>query len=94
MERSRLMNNCTKTQYTRPRGGSAPAKGRANAHKYAAGQEFGPLEFVVFPLELPKDFQGVLGGNFFPEHVVCLDYEKREVRVRQVSRASDSSISQ
>lgn len=48
----------------------------------AAGQEFGALEFVVVPLELPDDFQGLLGGNFFSEHVVCLDYEKHEVRVR------------
>lgn len=74
------------------------ARGRTSFYRAAglsaAGQEFGPLEFVVFPGELPKDFQGVLGGNFFTEHVVCLDYEKREVRVRQVSRASDSSESQ
>jgi hypothetical protein len=47
----------------------------------AAGQEFGPLEFVVLPLQLP-DFDGMLGANFFADRVVCLDWEKREVRVR------------
>jgi hypothetical protein len=48
----------------------------------AAGQQFGPMEFVVLPLQLPGDFQGILGANFFSDHVVCLDWEKREVRVR------------
>jgi hypothetical protein len=48
----------------------------------AAGQELGPLEFVLLPLDLPKDFEGVLGGNFFAHRVVCLDYERREIRVR------------
>jgi hypothetical protein len=47
-----------------------------------AGREFGPLEFVVPPLQLPSDFEGMLGANFFSTHVVCLDYEKREVRIR------------
>jgi hypothetical protein len=48
----------------------------------AAGQDLGPLEFVVLPLQLPGDFDGALGGNFFEHHVVCLDYEQREIRVR------------
>jgi hypothetical protein len=49
----------------------------------SAGHEFGPLEFVVAPLELPNDdFQGMLGANFFTTHVVCIDYGKREIRVR------------
>ncbi len=47
----------------------------------AAGQDFGSLEFVVLPLQLP-DFQGMLGANFFSDHVVCLDWKKREVRIR------------
>lgn len=46
----------------------------------AAGRDFGPLEFVVLPLQLP-DFQGMLGANFFSDHVVCLDWKQREVRV-------------
>lgn len=45
-------------------------------------REFGPLEFVVPPLQLPSDFEGMLGANFFSSHVVCLDYDKREVRIR------------
>jgi hypothetical protein len=48
----------------------------------AAGQDLGPLEFVVLPLELPGDFEGILGGNFFEHHLVCLDYQRREIRVR------------
>lgn len=48
----------------------------------AAGQDLGSLEFVVLPLKLPRDFDGVLGGNFFEHHVVCLDYRRRDIRVR------------
>jgi hypothetical protein len=48
----------------------------------AAGQEFGALEFAVLPLKLPDDFEGVIGGNFFAHHIVCFDYERREIRVR------------
>jgi len=48
----------------------------------AAGQAFGPVEFVVLPLKLSGDFEGMLGRNFFEHHVVCLDYERREIRVR------------
>ena len=48
----------------------------------AAGQDLGPLEFVVLPLKLPRDFEGILGGNFFEHHVVCFDYQRREIRVR------------
>ena len=48
----------------------------------AAGQDLGPLEFVVLRLKLPRDFEGILGGNFFEHHVVCLDYKRREIRAR------------
>lgn len=48
----------------------------------AAGQDFGPLEFVVLPVKPPEDFQVFLGANFFSNHVVCLDYKNREIRVR------------
>jgi predicted aspartyl protease len=48
----------------------------------AAGHDFGPLEFVLLPLQPPKDFQGMLGSNFFAKHVVCFDYAHRELRVR------------
>jgi predicted aspartyl protease len=47
----------------------------------AAGQDFGPLEFVLLPLQTPRDFQGLLGANFFAKHVVCFDYARRELRV-------------
>jgi hypothetical protein len=47
-----------------------------------AGQDLGPLEFVVLPLDLPADFEGMLGRNFLDRHVVCLDYRRREIRIR------------
>ena len=64
------------------------ARGRAPVRFYesralsASGQSFGPLEFVVFPLKLPRDFDGMLGLNFFMRHVVCLDYQRRRVFIR------------
>jgi len=48
----------------------------------AAGQDVGPLEFVVLPISIAKDVDGMLGRNFFEHHVVCFDYTRREVRVR------------
>jgi predicted aspartyl protease len=48
----------------------------------AAGHDFAPLEFVLLPLKLPGDFEGMVGWNFFDRHVVCLDYRRREVRIR------------
>jgi len=53
----------------------------------AAGQDLGPLEFVVLPLQLPPDFDGMLGRNFFDHHIVCFDYQRREIRVRRVDAA-------
>lgn len=47
-----------------------------------AGREMGPLEFVVLPVQLPEDFDGMLGHDFFVRHIVCLDYQRREIRVR------------
>jgi hypothetical protein len=44
--------------------------------------DFGPLEFVVLPLRLPSDFDGLLGYNVFAKRVVCLNYERSELRVR------------
>jgi hypothetical protein len=46
------------------------------------GRTFTSLEFVVLPLHLPGDFDGMIGANFFMNHIVCLDYQRREVRVR------------
>jgi hypothetical protein len=46
------------------------------------GSDFGPLELVVLPLELPSDFEGMLGYNVFADHVVCMNYGRSELRVR------------
>ena len=48
----------------------------------AGGQDFGALEFVVLPAKPPEDFQIFLGANFFSNHLVCLDYENREIRLK------------
>ena len=48
----------------------------------AAGQDLGPLELVVLPIKISSGVDGMLGRNFFEQHVVCLDYQRREVRVR------------
>jgi predicted aspartyl protease len=46
------------------------------------GSDFGPLEFVVLPLGIPSDLDGMLGYNVFAKHVVCLHYGRTEVVVR------------
>jgi hypothetical protein len=46
------------------------------------GSDFGPLEFVVLPLGIPSDLDGMLGYNVFSKHVVCLHYERNELRIR------------
>jgi len=51
-------------------------------HAVVGGNDLGTLEFVVLPLQLPRGIDGVLGYNFFTGHVVCLDYERGELRVR------------
>ena len=45
------------------------------------GADLGPLDFVVLPLGLPDEMDGVLGYNLFAGHVVCLDYLRGELRV-------------
>jgi len=66
---------------TRVRGPGSPQFYRSTPLS-VAGQDLGPIEFVVLPLKLSRDFDGLLGGNFFEKHVVCLDYARRVVRVR------------
>lgn len=48
----------------------------------AANRDFGPIEFVVLPLELPNGVDGMIGENFFRAHVVCFDYARSEIGVR------------
>jgi len=62
--------------------GPGPVRFYESTTLSAAGQDFGPLEFVILPLKLPGDFQGMLGRNFFMHHVVCLDYRRKKVFIR------------
>jgi hypothetical protein len=48
----------------------------------AAGHDLGPVEFVILPLEQPRDVDGMLGANWFAHHVVCISYKYREIRIR------------
>jgi hypothetical protein len=74
-----LIEKLQLTTATRESGGP---KFYASKAIFAAGQDLGPVDFVIQPLKLPKDFDGILGRNFFDQHVVCLDYRRREIRVR------------
>lgn len=62
--------------------GPGPVRFYESTGLSAAGHDLGPLEFVVLPLKLPADFQGMLGRNFFAHHVVCLDYLRKRVFIR------------
>jgi hypothetical protein len=39
----------------------------------AAGEDFGPAEFVILPLKLPGNFDGMLGQKFFEHRVVGIE---------------------
>lgn len=62
--------------------GPGPVRFYESTALFAAGQDFGPIEFVALPLTLPRDFQGMLGRNFFMHHVVCLDYRRKKIFIR------------
>lgn len=62
--------------------GPGPVRFYDSSTLSADDRDFGPLEFVILPLKLPDDFQGMLGWNFFMRHVVCLDYRRREIFIR------------
>jgi hypothetical protein len=51
-------------------------------HLLLAGSDLGPLQFVVLPVQLPPEFDGLLGYNLLGKHVVCINYHRRVVRVR------------
>jgi hypothetical protein len=63
------------------RGSNGPKSFRPKSLE-ASGREMGPLDFAVLPQQLSEDFDGILGRDFFDQHLVCLDYVRREVRVR------------
>jgi predicted aspartyl protease len=53
----------------------------------AAGQALDPLEFVILPATPPAGAQGFLGVNFFAQNVVCLDYRRKEIRIKRSDAA-------
>jgi len=49
----------------------------------AATRDFGPSEFAIVSARLPHGIDGMLGRPFFEQHLVCLDYARREIRIRR-----------
>lgn len=47
-----------------------------------AGQDAGPVQFVVADLKAPAAVDGYLGYDFFAGHVVCIDPQGQTVRFR------------
>ncbi len=45
------------------------------------GQEFGPLEMVVFPMEGALEIDALIGANFFSSHEVCFDFKERRMSI-------------
>jgi hypothetical protein len=46
------------------------------------GHEFGPLRFEVWDFPAPPRMAGVIGYDFFKNHVVCVDFPRDRIRVR------------
>ena len=47
-----------------------------------ARSNLGQIDFVVLPLDLPDEFDGLLGFNVFATHRVCLNFARSELRIR------------
>lgn len=58
----------------------------------ANGQEFGPIIWESLPENSPLPQQGIIGGTFFTENIVCFDFEHMEVRVKRNSNFNNFSL--
>lgn len=47
------------------------------------GHDFGQLELVALDIKAPVNVDGYVGGNFFSDHVVCIDPSMNRIRVRK-----------
>ena len=45
----------------------------------ASGKELGPLSFHTVPIKLPIHIEAILGMEFFRDHLVFLDFEKKQL---------------
>jgi len=54
-----------------------------------SGQDFGPQQFVAIDALAPASIDGFIGYNFFMSHVVCIDPQKKVVRVRPRSASAN-----
>ena len=48
-----------------------------------AGTDFGPLRLDTWDMSLPPGFDGLLGYNFFAQHVVCIDFPNKQIVIPQ-----------
>jgi len=46
------------------------------------GREFGPLKFDVWDFPAPPGMTGVIGYDFFRDHMVCIDFPRDRILVR------------
>ena len=47
-----------------------------------AGKNFGPQRVEIWSIPLPAEIAGLIGQQFFQEHVVCFDYPKLALHIR------------
>ncbi len=49
------------------------------------GTDFGPWQFVIADVSLPRGFDGFIGYNFFANHVVCMDFPGSRLLIHRSS---------
>jgi hypothetical protein len=52
-------------------------------HFILNGSDFGPLELRAFEFSEPPGIDGFIGGNFFANHVVCIDLPMNRFLIRK-----------
>ena len=50
-------------------------------HFRMSGHDFGPLQFQVWDFPAPPGMAGIIGYDFFKDHVVCVDFPHDRIRV-------------
>lgn len=51
-------------------------------HLFLGGHEFGPWQFEVWDVALPRGFDGLMGYSFFARHVVCIDFPNKRLLIQ------------
>ncbi len=45
--------------------------------------DFGPWQFEIWDVSLPRGFDGFIGYNFFAKHVVCMDFPAKRLLIER-----------